>query len=105
MKILPTVNNPINSLTNWVDSTPMPQIIDTVTYDLYESNNPFRTSFSKEDISNKPLRIAANTTTTIGAEAFSMFTNPYYLTHKIVNIPTYYKNVVNSYQKNQNWLV
>ncbi len=102
MKILPTVNNPINSLTNWVDSTPMPQIIDTVTYDLYESNNPFRTSFSKEDISNKPLRIAANTTTTIGAEAFSMFTNPYYLTHKIVNIPTYYKNVVNSYQKNQN---
>ena len=102
MIILPTVNNPINSLTNWVDSTPMPQIIDTVTYDLYESNNPFRTSFSKEDISNKPLRIAANTTTTIGAEAFSMFTNPYYLTHKIVNIPTYYKNVVNSYQKNQN---
>ncbi len=102
MKILPTVNNPINSLTNWVDSTPMPQIIDTVTYDLYESNNPFRTSFSKEDISNKPLRIAANTTTTIGAEAFSMFTNPYYLTHKIVNIPTYYKNVVNSYQKSQN---
>ena len=102
MKILPTVNNPINSLTNWIDSTPMPQIIDTVTYDLYESNNPFRTSFSKEDISNKPLRIAANTTTTIGAEAFSMFTNPYYLTHKIVNIPTYYKNVVNSYQKNQN---
>ena len=102
MKILPTVNNPINSLTNWVDSTPMPQIIDTITYDLYESNNPFRTSFSKEDISNKPLRIAANTTTTIGAEAFSMFTNPYYLTHKIVNIPTYYKNVVNSYQKNQN---
>lgn len=102
MKILPTVNNQINSLTNWVDSTPMPQIIDTVTYDLYESNNPFRTSFSKEDISNKPLRIAANTTTTIGAEAFSMFTNPYYLTHKIVNIPTYYKNVVNSYQKNQN---
>lgn len=102
MKILPTVNNPINSLTNWVDSTPMPQIIDTVTYDLYESNNPFRTSFSKEDISNKPLRIATNTTTTIGAEAFSMFTNPYYLTHKIVNIPTYYKNVINSYQKNQN---
>lgn len=102
MKILPTVNNPINSLTNWVDSTPMPQIIDTVTYDLYESNNPFRTSFSKEDISNKPLRIAANTTTTIGAEAFSIFTNPYYLTHKIVNIPTYYKNVVNSYQKSQN---
>lgn len=102
MKLLSTVNNPINALYNWVDSTPMPQIIDTVTYDLYESNNPFRTSFSKEDISNKPLRIAANTTTTIGAEAFSMFTNPYYLTHKIVNIPTYYKNVVNSYQKSQN---
>ena len=102
MKLLSTINNPINALANWVDSTPMPQIIDTVTYDLYESNNPFRTSFSKEDISNKPLRIAANTTTTIGAEAFSMFTNPYYLTHKIVNIPTYYKNVVNSYQKNQN---
>ena len=102
MKLLSTINNPINALANWVDSTPMPQIIDTVTYNVYESNNPFRTSFSKEDISNKPLRIAANTTTTIGAEAFSMFTNPYYLTHKIVNIPTYYKNIVNSYQKNQN---
>lgn len=102
MKLLSTINNPINALANWVDSTPMPQIIDTVTYNVYESNNPFRTSFNEDDISNKPLRIAANTTTTIGAEAFSMFTNPYYLTHKIVNIPTYYKNVVNSYQKNQN---
>ena len=102
MKLLSTINNPINALANWVDSTPMPQIIDTVTYNVYESNNPFRTSFNEDDISNKPLRIAANTTTTIGAEAFSMFTNPYYLTHKIVNIPTYYKNIVNSYQKNQN---
>ena len=49
MKLLSTVNNPINALYNWVDSTPMPQIIDTVTYDVYESNNPFRTSFNKND--------------------------------------------------------
>ena len=101
MKLLSTVNNPINALYNWVDSTPMPQIIDTVTYDVYESNNPFRTSFNKNDISNTPLRIAANTTAAVGAEAFSIFTNPYYLTHKLVNIPTYYKNVVNTYKKNQ----
>lgn len=85
-------------LSNWVDSTPVPQVIDTVTYDLYESNNPFRYRFSKEQISNKPLRVAANATTSVGAEVFSVFTNPYYITHKIVNIPTAYNSVVNAYK-------
>ena len=85
-------------LSNWVDSTPVPQVIDTVTYDLYESNNPFRYRFSKEQISNKPLRVAANATTSVGAEVFSVFTNAYYITHKIVNIPTAYNSVVNAYK-------
>lgn len=85
-------------LSNWVDSTPVPQVIDTFTYDLYESNNPFRHKFSKEQISSKPLRIVANTTTAMGAEVFSVLTNPYYITHKIVNIPTAYHTVVDTYK-------
>ena len=85
-------------LSNWVDSTPASQVIDTVTYDLYESSNPFRHKFSKEQIKNKPLRVAANTTTSVGAEVFSVLTNPYYITHKIVNIPIAYNNVVNAYK-------
>lgn len=85
-------------LSNWVDSTPVPQVIDTFTYDLYESNNPFRHKFSREQISNTPLRIAANTTTAMGAEVFSVLTNPYYITHKIVNIPTAYNTVVDAYK-------
>ena len=89
--------NVIN-LSNWVDSTPVPQVIDTVTYDLYESNNPFRYRFSKEQIDNKPLRAAATATTTLVAEVFSVVTNPYYITHKIVNIPTAYNSVVNAYK-------
>ena len=85
-------------LSNWVDSTPVPQVIDTFTYDLYESNNPFRHKFSKDQISNKSLRVAANATATVGAEVFSVFTNPYYITHKIVNIPTAYNTVVDAYK-------
>ena len=85
-------------LSNWVDSTPVPQVIDTFTYDLYESNNPFRYKFSREQIHNKPLRVAANTTTAVGAEVFSVLTNPYYITHKIVHIPTAYNSVVDAYK-------
>ena len=85
-------------LSNWVDSTPVPQVIDTFTYDLYESSNPFRYKFSRTQINNKPLRVAANTTTAVGAEVFSVLTNPYYITHKIVNIPTAYHTVVGAYK-------
>ncbi len=86
-------------LTNWVDSTPVPQVIDTVTYDLYESNNPFRRTFAKKDINNRALRMAANTTAGVSAEVFSVFTNPYYLSHKVTHVPVAYKNVVDVYKK------
>ncbi len=89
----------VSILSNWVDSTPVNQIIDSVTYDLYESNNPFRKKFDKIDISNKGLRVAANTTTAIGAEVFSAFANPYYLTHKVTQIPVWYGSVVDAYKK------
>ncbi len=89
----------ISSLSNWVDSTPAPQVIDTVTYDLYETSNPFRRTFDKRDINNKGLRVAANATTTVSAEVFSAFANPYYITHKIAQIPTAYKTVVDTYKK------
>lgn len=89
----------ISVLSNWVDSTPVNQVIDKVTYDLYESNNPLRRKFDKNDIDNKGLRIAANATTAVGAEFFSVFTNPYYLTHKVVQVPVYYKNIVDTYKK------
>ena len=84
---------------NWVDSTPAPQVIDTITYDVYETSNPFRKTYTPEDINNKGLRLAANATTTVGAEVFSAFANPYYLTHKITQIPTAYKSVVDTYKK------
>lgn len=89
----------ISSLSGWVDSTPMNQVIDTVTYDLYESNNPFRRTFDKTDINNKGLRIAANTSARVGAEMFSAFTNPYYITHKVTQIPTLYNSAVNAYNR------
>lgn len=89
-------------LSNWVDSTPTYQVIDTVTYDVYESNNPFRHKFSEERIKNKILRNTANMTTSVGAEVFSAFSNPYYLTHKIVKLPAMYQSVVNSYKGNSN---
>jgi hypothetical protein len=89
----------IINLQNWVDTTPLPQAIDNVTYDLYESNNPFRKHFDENQIHNKGLRVSANTATTLSAEFFSAFSNPYYISHKIISIPTYYKNVVNTYEK------
>lgn len=89
----------ISALSGWVDSTPVNQVIDTVTYDLYESNNPFRRTFDKTDINHRGLRIAANTSTAIGAEVFSAFTNPYYLSHKVIQIPTLYNSAVNAYSR------
>ncbi len=86
------------TLSNWVDSTPVNQMIDNVTYNQYESSNPFRKKFDKTEISNTALRTAANTTTVIGAEMFSMFSNPYYLTHKVTQIPVWYQSAVDSYK-------
>lgn len=87
-------------ISNWADSTSVPNAIDAVTYDLYESNNPFRKTFTKDEIQNKSIRVAANTGAVVGAELFSVFTNPYYITHKVSHIPTYYHQVVNFYKKN-----
>ena len=90
----------ISLFTNWIDSTPIPDVIDTVTYDLYEDSNPFRNNkFTKEQIPNTQLRHTVNTTTKIGAEMFSIFTNPYYLTHKIIHLPAMYNHVVGAYKK------
>ena len=86
-------------LSGWVDSKPASDLIDSVTYDLYESNNPFRKTFNQDEINNKNLRTAINTTTRIGAEAFSAFANPYYLSHKFTHIPIYYQTVVNKYKQ------
>lgn len=94
------INKDISSLViNWVDSKPFPQLIDSVTYDLYEDNNPFRTHFSHNEIRNEGVRLALNTATSVGAETFSLFTNPYYLSHKITQIPVYYQNAVDLYNK------
>jgi len=106
MKLINTTfSQNISIFSNWVDSTPVPQVIDTITYDLYESNNPFRLEYNDERIKNNMLRHTVNTTTSVAGEVYSMFTNPYYLTHKIVHIPSGCKNAVNVYKKysiNQN---
>lgn len=54
-------NNLTSTLRNWTDSVEIPALIDSVTYDLYDSSNPFKKTFTKEEISNKPMRILANT--------------------------------------------
>ena len=91
------------NLHNWVDNTPVNEMIDTVTYDVYESNNPFRKKrFNKEQINNTGLRVAANTTTAVGAEVFSVFANPFYLSHKVTQVPMFYHNAVDAYKKVQN---
>lgn len=92
--------NLLNNITQ-LGQTILPQIpktIEEVTYDAYEDNNPFRNTFNNNDIKNKNLKIAADTTKTVGSEAFSAFTNPFYLTHKIIKLPTYYKTVVDTYK-------
>ena len=91
-------NKLTSTLRNWTDSVEIPALIDSVTYDLYDSSNPFKKTFTKEEISNKPMRILANTGTAVGSEFFSAFTNPYYLTHKVTQVPVLYQSVVNVYK-------
>ncbi len=94
-----TQNYNLSSIvSNWTDSKPLPDLIDNYTYDLYESDNPFNRTFSQNDISNNELRFAVNATAKVGAEAFSAFANPYYLSHKITHIPIYYQSVVDKYK-------
>lgn len=88
------------AIKGWVDSTTVPSAIDSVTYNLYESNNPFRKKFNNEEINNNKIRVIANTGTAVGAEIFSAFANPYYLTHKITQMPVYYQSAVNAYKRN-----
>lgn len=91
-------NNITSTIQNWTDYNEIPTLINSVTFDLYDSNNPFKKKFTKEEINNKPIRILANTGTTVGSEVFSAFTNPYYLTHKVTQIPIMYQSVVNTYK-------
>ena len=91
-------NNLTTNLRNWADSVEIPSLIDSVTFDLYDSNNPFKKTFTKDEIHNTPMRILANTGTTVGSEFFSAFTNPYYLTHKVTQVPVLYQSVVNTYK-------
>lgn len=94
------VSRAITSLySNWIDSYQFPNIINTVTYDLYESNNPLRHHFDDDEIKNDNLRRTVNATTMVGAEFFSVLTNPYYLTHKIIRLPYLYSNAVETYKK------
>lgn len=92
-------NNFSTVLKNWTDTTILPQTIDSVTYDLYENNNPFRKTFTKDEIQNREARFFVNTGTAMGAELFSVFANPYYLTHKITQVPAAYTSVINTYKK------
>ena len=95
-------NKIISSLNNWVDSTPANVIVDSLTYDQYEINNPFRLNFYEpKNIQNSYLRATAGAAKNIGAEITSAYINPFYLTHKIVNAPVFYKDVVNTYSKNK----
>ncbi len=76
--------------------------VDMYTYNDYESSNPMRIDFWQnqiDQIENKMLRQTAGAAQNIGAEVMSAYTNPYYIPHKIINIPKDYKNVVETYKK------
>lgn len=93
-------------LPNWVDTVQVPQIINNLTYNYYESNNPFRLKIEDDQQNEKNNNNQfINATTIAGAELFSVFTNPYYITHKIVQIPSFYRGVVDAYKKysSQDW--
>ena len=94
------IGRAITSLySNWIDSYQLPDVINTVTYDIYESNNPLRYHFDEDKIKNDNLRKTVNATTLVGAEFFSVLTNPYYLTHKIIKLPYMYQNAVDAYKR------
>ena len=97
-------NHIISSLNNWVDSTPPTQMVDYLTYDQYEVNNPLRLNFyDSKSINNTYLRTTADVAKNVSAEVLSAYINPFYLTHKIINAPvTAYQAVVNAYSKTQN---
>ena len=59
-----------------------------------------RLNFSHLDnIDNKHLKTTANVAQNVGAEIISAYINPYYLSHKIINIPS---NIVELYKKYSN---
>ena len=104
MKILRVMHDYINdhikkNPPNADDVLDIPDIIDMYTYDDYESSNPLRIRFMKDKLENSFMKKAMNTTQNIGAEVISAYTNPYYIPHKIINLPNDYKNVVETYKK------
>ena len=84
------------------DVLDIPDIVDAYTYDEYESSNPLRIKFWGDQIKNSFLHKAIDTTQNVGAEVLSAYTNPYYIPHKIINLPNDYKNVVEAYKKYSN---
>ena len=86
---------------NFPDRKQLAQTIEEVTYDSYEDNNPFSQTFNDIDIEDEDLKNTVVTVKAAGGEAFSAFTNPFYLTHKIIQLPEYYKNAVNLYKNTQ----
>lgn len=87
-----------NSATVWVAQTPTPKIIDTFTYDVYESENPFKIDFFGDGkINNNYMLKTLTATQNISAEVYSAYTNPFYMTHKIINLPS---QAVEIYKKN-----
>ena len=100
MNIIDYTLNQTNTMKDWTQTHSVPQIIDTFTYDQYESSNPLRLNFSHLDnIDNKHLTTTANVAQNVGAEIISAYINPYYLSHKIINIPS---NIVELYKKYSN---
>ncbi len=89
-----------NLLPNLIESNNIKDAIDEVTYDQYETSNPLRINFyDYKNVNNKALQTTLKTTQNIGAEVLSAYTNPFYLFHKAINIPTDYRKAVDSYKK------
>ena len=95
-------NESKNILHDWAgDKTKtIPDTIDFVTYDQYETNNPLRLNlYNPEDIKNPTVRKSVGVAHTVGSELVSAYVNPFYLTHKIVQIPNNYQKITQNYKK------
>ena len=77
-----------NYMTNTMQSIQTPKdvvnTVDNLTYYQQESSNPLRLKYDTIDsFENKKIKKTATVAQGVGAEVFSLYSNPFYLLHKL----------------------
>lgn len=97
MNAINYMQNKTDYIKTWTQNINGVRVFDELTYNQYESNNPLRLEYSHiNNIKNDKLRQSAQAAQYMGAEILSAYINPYYLSHKIINLPS---NISEIYQK------